>query len=103
MACTCSPLSSRLCSAASSARRDSIAPAGTSVNGISRQRLRIVGNSLCGSVVASTKTTPGGGSSRVFSRAEAAAWLSRWHSSSTSTRVWPGATGIEASATNCLI
>ena len=44
-------------------------------------RERMVGRTLCGSVVASTKTTCGGGSSRVFSSAADAALESWWTSS----------------------
>ena len=47
------------------------------------QRLRIVGSTRCGSVVASTNTTRGGGSSSVLSRALKAAVESMWHSSTT--------------------
>ena len=49
------------------------------------QRLRIVGSTRCGSVVASTNTTRGGGSSSVLSRALKAAVESMWHSSTTYT------------------
>ena len=49
------------------------------------QRLRIVGSTRWGSVVASTNTTRGGGSSRVLSRALKAAVESMWHSSITYT------------------
>ena len=48
-------------------------------------RLRIVGSTRCGSVVASTNTTCGGGSSNVFSSALNAAVESMWHSSTTYT------------------
>ena len=44
-------------------------------------RLRIVGGTFCGSVVASTKTTWLGGSSSVFNSALAAAVESMWTSS----------------------
>ena len=45
------------------------------------QRELIVGGMRCGSVVASTKMTCGGGSSRVLSRALKAASVSMWTSS----------------------
>ena len=45
----------------------------------------MVGRTRCGSVVASTNTTRGGGSSRVLSRALNAAVESMWHSSTTYT------------------
>ena len=44
-------------------------------------RLRMVGGTFCGSVVASTNTTWAGGSSTVFSSAFAAAVESMWTSS----------------------
>ena len=44
-------------------------------------RLRMVGSTFCGSVVARTKTTWAGGSSRVLSRAFEAAAVSMWTSS----------------------
>ncbi len=44
-------------------------------------RLRMVGRTFCGSVVASTKTTWAGGSSSVFSRALDAPADSMWTSS----------------------
>ena len=44
-------------------------------------RLRMVGSTFCGSVVASTKMTWAGGSSRVLSRALEAAVESMWTSS----------------------
>ena len=47
------------------------------------QRLRIVASTRWGSVVASTNTTRGGGSSSVLSRALKAAVESMWHSSTT--------------------
>ena len=49
------------------------------------QRLKMVGSTRWGSVVASTNTTRGGGSSRVLSRALKAAVESMWHSSTTYT------------------
>ena len=49
------------------------------------QRLRIVGSTRWGSVVANTNTTCGGGSSRVLSSALNAAVESMWHSSTTYT------------------
>ena len=45
------------------------------------QRLMMVTGNLCGSVVASTKVTRGGGSSSVFSRALNASRVSMWASS----------------------
>ena len=45
------------------------------------QRERMVAGILCASVVASTKTTCGGGSSSVFSRALKASLVSMWTSS----------------------
>ena len=53
-------------------------------------RLRMVGSTLCGSVVASTNTTCDGGSSSVFSSAFDAAVDSMWTSSRMYTLVRPG-------------
>ncbi len=53
-------------------------------------RLRMVGSTFCGSVVASTNTTCGGGSSSVFSSAFDAAVDSMWTSSRMYTFVRPG-------------
>ena len=53
-------------------------------------RLRIVSLTFCGSVVASTNTTCGGGSSRVFSNAASAGLESMWTSSRMNTRCRPG-------------
>jgi hypothetical protein len=53
-------------------------------------RLRIVGSTLCGSVVARANTTWSGGSSSVFSRAFDAPGESMWTSSRMYTFVRPG-------------
>ena len=53
-------------------------------------RLRMVAGTFCGSVVASTNTTCGGGSSTVFSSAFAAAFESMWTSSTMYTFQRPG-------------
>ena len=53
-------------------------------------RLRIVSETFCGSVVASTNTTCGGGSSSVFSSAASAALESMWTSSRMYTLCRPG-------------
>ena len=92
-ATTCSIASSVTVSPASSATQRTCS---CSVSDASRWncrcwvRLRIVSDIFCGSVVASTKTTWGGGSSSVFSNAASAPLESMWTSSRMYTLWRPG-------------
>ena len=74
--CSCSAIQTRCCSRACRGMRR---------KSKRWQRLKMVGRTRWGSVVASTNTTRGGGSSRVLSRALKAAVESMWHSSITYT------------------
>ncbi len=68
-------------SSATRVRCSVISPAGTRRKSNRWQRPTIVAGILCGSVVARTKRTPGGGSSNTLSSASKASRESRWASS----------------------
>ena len=80
-ASTASSVSSRPASAAIQRTYASSSSAGRRWNSRCWVRLRMVGLTFCGSVVASTNTTWGGGSSSVLSSAASAARESMWTSS----------------------
>ncbi len=81
---------SRPASATTSRASDSNWSAGRRFSSRCWDRLRMVSTTLWGSVVASTKTTWSGGSSRVLSRAFSAPEVSMWTSSRRYTLVLPG-------------
>ena len=87
---TASSSTSRPASAATSRTSCAMSSAPMSVSSSCWVRLRMVGTTLCGSVVASTNTTWSGGSSSVFSSAFSAPDVSMWTSSRRYTFVRPG-------------
>ena len=81
---------SRSAAAITSRTRDSSSVAGSRFSSRCCDRLRMVSTTLCGSVVARTKTTWSGGSSSVLRRAFSAPAVSMWTSSRRYTLVRPG-------------
>ena len=88
--CNASSVRSMPASSANQRMWDSITSIGNRWNCRCCVRLRMVSLTFCGSVVANTKTTWGGGSSKVFSNAASAPLVSMCTSSRMYTRWRPG-------------